>query len=108
VKRGHNWIYADALRALPQTQPGVSALLLDNRVGHEVGRGYFDLKGRIALRVCNTQRGEALTDFWAANQMRRVLSFRRALFDYVTTAYRLFNGESDGFLGSQRVLRRSC
>jgi len=71
VERGHSWIYADALRALPQKKPCMSAILLDNRGEREVGRGYYDPQGRIALRVCNTQRGEALTDCWAANRMRR-------------------------------------
>jgi len=99
VKRGHSWIYADALRALPQTQRGVSAILLDNRGGREVGRGYYDPQGRIALRVCNTQRGEALTDFWAAKRMHLALSLRQKLFDSSTTAYRLFNGEGDGLPG---------
>jgi len=99
VKRGHSWIYADALRSLPQTQRGVSAILLDNRGGREVGRGYYDPQGRIALRVCTTQRGEALTDFWVAKRMRRALSLREALFDGDTTAYRLFNGEGDGLPG---------
>jgi len=99
VKRGHSWIYADALRELPQTQRGVSAILLDNRGGREVGRGYYDPEGRISMRVCTTQRGEALTDFWAAKRMRRALSLRQALFDGDTTAYRLFNGEGDGLPG---------
>ena len=78
MKRGYSWIYAGTLRTLPKTQRGMYAILLDNRVGREVGRDYYDPQGRIALRVCNTQRGEALTDFWAANQMRRALSFRQA------------------------------
>jgi len=99
VKRGHSWIYADALRTLPQTQRGVSAILLDNRGGREVGRGYYDPQGRIALRVCTTQRGEALTDYWAAKRMRRALSLRHVFFDGDTTAYRLFNGEGDGLPG---------
>lgn len=99
VKRGHCWIYADALRALPQTQPGVCAILLDNRGGREIGRGYYDPRGKIALRVCTTRRGEALTDSWAARRMQRALSLRQALFDGDTTAYRLFNGEGDGLPG---------
>ncbi|MFC2043360.1 class I SAM-dependent rRNA methyltransferase, partial [Chloroflexota bacterium] len=99
VKRGHSWIYTDALRALPKTQRGVSAILLDNRGGREIGRGYYDPQGKIALRVCTTQRGETLTDFWAAKRMRRALSLRQALFDDDTTGYRLFNGEGDGLPG---------
>jgi 23S rRNA (cytosine1962-C5)-methyltransferase len=99
VKRGHSWIYADALRSLPQMQRGASAILLDNRGGREIGRGYYDPQGRIAFRVCTTQRGETLTDFWAAKRMHLALSLRRKLFDSSTTAYRLFNGEGDGLPG---------
>jgi 23S rRNA (cytosine1962-C5)-methyltransferase len=99
VKRGHSWIYSDALRSLPQTHRGVSAILLDNRGGREIGRGFYDPQGRIALRVCTTQRGEALTDFWAAKRMNLALSLRRKLCDSSTTAYRLFNGEGDGLPG---------
>jgi 23S rRNA (cytosine1962-C5)-methyltransferase len=99
VKRGHSWIYGDALRKLPQTGQGVSAILLDNRGGREIGRGYYDPKGKIALRVCSTQRGEPLNDRWADHRMQQALLLRRALFDEKTTAYRLFNGEGDGLPG---------
>lgn len=99
VKRGHSWIYADALRALPTTKVGVSAILLDNRGGREIGRGYYDPAGKIALRVCTARRGEALTDSWAAGRMQRALSLRKTLFGGDTTAYRLFNGEGDGLPG---------
>jgi 23S rRNA (cytosine1962-C5)-methyltransferase len=99
VKRGHAWIYADALRKLPQTGRGVPAILLDNRGGREIGRGYYDPQGSIALRVCTTQRGEALDDTWAADRMQRAISLRQRLFDDHTTGYRLFNGEGDGLPG---------
>jgi 23S rRNA (cytosine1962-C5)-methyltransferase len=99
IKRGHSWVYADALRALPPSQPGAPAILLDNRGGREIARGYYDPKGAIALRVCTTQRGELLKDSWAAERMQRAITLRRPLFDAATTAYRLFNGEGDGLPG---------
>ena len=99
VKRGHAWIYADALRKLPQTGRGVPAILLDNRGGRDIGGGYYDPQGSIALRVCTTQRGEALDDAWAADRMQRAISLRHRLFDENTTGYRLFNGEGDGLPG---------
>ncbi|MFC2043274.1 hypothetical protein ACFLUA_03905 [Chloroflexota bacterium] len=109
VKLGHGWIYTDASGALPIMKRGVSAILLDNHGGSGVGRGYYDPQRRIALRVCTTQRGETLTDFWAAKRIRRAVSLRQPLFDGVfdidMTAYRLFNGEGDSFHGSQGALR---
>jgi 23S rRNA (cytosine1962-C5)-methyltransferase len=100
VKRGHAWIYADALRATPQSDQGVAAILLDNKGGREIGRGYYDPQGVIAMRVCTTHRGSALDDSWAIRRVRRAISLRKGLFDgSETTAYRLFNGEGDGLPG---------
>jgi len=99
IKRGHAWVYADALRALPPAPPGTAAILLDNRGGREIGRGYYDPQGSIALRVCTTQREERLTDSWAAERLQRALDLRSTLFTADTSAYRLFNGEGDGLPG---------
>jgi 23S rRNA (cytosine1962-C5)-methyltransferase len=99
IKRGHAWIYAEALRELPQAQPGAPAVLLDNRGGREIGRGYYDPQGSIALRVCTTQRGEQLSDSWAAGCLQRAISLRQTLFEEGTNTYRLFNGEGDGLPG---------
>lgn len=99
IKRGHSWVYTDALRATPPAKPGTLAILLDNRGGREIARGYYHPKGAIALRVCTTQRGESLTESWAAQRMQRALTLRQTLFDSDTTAFRLFNGEGDGLPG---------
>lgn len=99
IKRGHSWVYADSVRELPKAKPGASAILLDNRGGREIARGYYDPNGAIALRICSTQRGETLNDAWAAKRMQRALILRQQLFDENTTAYRLFNGEGDGLPG---------
>lgn len=99
IKRGHAWVYPEALRAMPQTKPGAQAILLDNKGGREIGRGYYDPNGAIALRVCTTQREEALTDAWAQARIQRAIDLRQTLFDENTTAYRLINGEGDGLPG---------
>lgn len=99
IKRGHSWVFADALRDLPPSQPGASAILLDNRGGREIARGFYDPKEDIALRICTTHRGETLTDSWATKRMRRASALRQSLFNEDTTAYRLFNGEGDGLPG---------
>ncbi len=101
IKRGHAWVYADALRHVPNVPAGTPAVLLDNRGGREIARGYLDPSGPIAFRACTTLSGEQLDDRWVAAQMQRALEIRQALFDTnpATTAYRLFNGEGDGLPG---------
>ncbi|MBN2499812.1 MAG: class I SAM-dependent rRNA methyltransferase [Anaerolineales bacterium] len=99
IKRGHAWVYADALRHTPNAAPGTPAILLDNRGGREIARGYYDPRGPIAFRICTTRRGETLNDTWVQKRMLAALALRRALFDPNTTGYRLFNGEGDGLPG---------
>jgi len=99
IKRGHCWVYKDALRELPHAETGVSAILHDNRGGREIGRGYYDPVGDIALRICTTRRGQQLDDSWAEGRIQRAVDLRLGIFDSQTTAYRLFNGEGDGLPG---------
>jgi 23S rRNA (cytosine1962-C5)-methyltransferase len=99
IKRGHRWVYADALRSLPSAEQGAHAVLLDNRGGNEIGCGFYDPQGSLALRMCTTVQGERLTNAWAARQMDIAITLRQELFDEDTNAYRLFNGEGDGLPG---------
>lgn len=101
IKRGHAWVYADALRQIPEVHPGTPAVLLDNRGGREIAYGYLDPFGPIAFRVCSTQQGTLLNDLWASAQLARAQELRNQLFpaNGNTTAFRLFNGEGDGLPG---------
>ncbi len=99
IKRGHAWVYANALRSLPKAPPGTPAILLDNRGGREIARGYFDPISPIAFRVCSTS-GTPLDQQWAETQMTQAIALRKRLFDpRSTTGYRLFNGEGDDLPG---------
>ncbi len=101
IKRGHAWVYGDALRSLPKVPPGTPAILLDNRGGKEIARGYLDPEGAIALRVCTTAQGENLDHRWAENRFSAALALRQELFApyQQTSSFRLFNGEGDGLPG---------
>ncbi|HKJ28412.1 MAG TPA: hypothetical protein VJ965_12290, partial [Anaerolineales bacterium] len=101
IKRGHAWVYADALRSTPMVQPGTPAILLDNRGGKEIGRGYYDPNSPIAMRVCSTQPFVPLDDAWAKERLQQAVLLRKALFAPFndTNAYRLFNGPGDGLPG---------
>ena len=99
VKRGHPWVFADALRSLPAAPAGAQAVLLDNKKGREIARGFYDPRSALDFRVCRVEQGQALDELWAKAQMRRALKLRRSLFDEQTTGFRLFNGEGDGLPG---------
>ncbi|MGD8457954.1 MAG: class I SAM-dependent methyltransferase, partial [Anaerolineales bacterium] len=99
IKRGHAWVYREALRYLPRANPGTKAILLDNRGGKEIARGFYDPESSIALRIYSTQVGRLSIDEWAHRKFTQALKLRARLFDDQTTGYRLFNGEGDGLPG---------
>lgn len=99
IKRGHPWVFAEALRNRPDALAGTHAVLLDNKKGREVARGMYDPHSPLAFRVCTVEPTEKLNDNWAQKRLERALSLRRRLFDDQTTGFRLFNGEGDGSPG---------
>lgn len=105
LKRGHPWVYADALRELPAAPPGASAVLLDNKRGRPVARGFFERESPLAFRACNVDDERPLNEAWARARLNAALTLRRRLFENPpasvgpTTGYRLFNGEGDGLPG---------
>ena len=100
IKRGHPWVYGDALRELPKAPAGSPAVLLDNRKGQPVARGFYDPGCPVALRICETDPDLKLDDRWAERRLKAALTLRR-LFSASgqTTGFRLFNGEGDGLPG---------
>ena len=109
IKRGHPWVYADALRDLPRASSGTPAVLLDNKKGQPVAIGFYDPASPLAFRVCDATGLSKLDDRWAERRLREALTLRASLFDEQTTGeqprfkqttgYRLLNGEGDGTPG---------
>jgi 23S rRNA (cytosine1962-C5)-methyltransferase len=99
IKRGHPWVFADALRDLPRAVAGSSAVLLDNRKGQPIAVGFYDPASPLAFRVCDTDGRAKLDQRWAQGRLRDALSLRRSLFDSKTTGFRLANGEGDSVPG---------
>ena len=100
IKRGHPWVYGDALRELPDAVAGQPAVLLDNKKGEPVARGYYDPGCPVALRICETDPDIKLDDRWAERRFRAALALRKSMTDSdQTSGYRLFNGEGDAVPG---------
>lgn len=99
LRRGHPWVFQDALRSTPAASPGAHAALADKR-GKGLARGFYDPTSPLAFRVCTVKRKEALDDAWAKARLEAALTLRRAVIDpKLTTGYRLVNGEGDGLPG---------
>jgi len=99
IKRGNPWVFAEALRHCPPAAPGTPALLLDNKRGKPIARGFYHPRSPLAFRTCTAEPTQPLNDDWARYQFERALALRQTLFDASTTGYRLFNGEGDGLPG---------
>ena len=99
LKRGNPWVFADALRARPDAPPGTQAVLLDNKRGRAVARGFYDPTSPLAFRACDVENGVMLDDAWAEQRFENAWVLRRSLFSPGTTGFRLFNGEGDGVPG---------
>ncbi len=106
LKRGNPWVFREALRSCPDAPPGTPAVLLDNKRGQLVARGFYDPTSTLAFRACEVDNTDlSLNDEWATERFRRAWELRRRLFvprmteALPTTAYRMFNGEGDGVPG---------
>jgi 23S rRNA (cytosine1962-C5)-methyltransferase len=97
IRRGHPWIYRDALAAadLKRASTG-SAVDVIGADAKFVARGLYDARSPIAIRVATLDRGEALDDAFVLRRIRSALRARRGAFDAATTnAFRWVNGEGD-------------
>ncbi len=99
IKRGHPWVFADALRRLPTAPAGTPAVLLDNKKGRPIALGFYDPGSPLAFRICDTDPDTRLNNAWAERLLDRALALRQIFADGDTTGYRLFNGEGDGLPG---------
>jgi len=98
IRRGHPWIFSNAVRVPADAEPGAIALIGD-KSGRPLAVGYVDPEGPLAIRVCSAEPKVHLDDAWASGRLERALALRRGLFDGDTTGYRAVNGEGDGLPG---------
>lgn len=97
IKRGHVWIYGDAIDR-PPAASGSVALLLD-RHGQKVASGIYDPMHPILLRICRTSAPWELNTAWFEQALTQAHALRRSNLSNHTTGYRLVNGEGDGLPG---------
>ncbi|MEZ6137815.1 MAG: class I SAM-dependent rRNA methyltransferase [Pirellulaceae bacterium] len=98
IKRGHAWLYSDAIDLRPAASGSVA--LLHDRKDEIIACGIYDASHPIPLRVCRTQPPFILDDAWVASQLSKAIALRQLAFDpTVTNGYRIVAGEGDGLPG---------
>ena len=97
IKRGHVWLFGDAIDR-PQAASGSVAMLLDRR-GQKIASGIYDPQHPIPLRICRTQPPWDLDRDWLTKCLVAAQQLRQRAFDSQTTGYRLVNGEGDQLPG---------
>jgi 23S rRNA (cytosine1962-C5)-methyltransferase len=97
---GHPWVYANALdRIEGDAQPG-DVLSLHDHDGRFIGRGLFNPRSQIPVRLL-TRKDEAIDAAFFQARIREAQNLRARLRlpNQDTTAYRLVNSEGDGLPG---------
>lgn len=92
----HHWIFSGAIADLPSFEPG-AILPVRSSQGVLLGHAYFNKASSIAGRMIAFGEEEPLQAI--ERQIKNAILFRKSLFDFSTTAYRLINGEGDSLPG---------
>ncbi|MGE0788302.1 MAG: class I SAM-dependent rRNA methyltransferase [Sandaracinaceae bacterium] len=91
LRRGHPWVFRDALSDAPPA-PGTVVTVVD-REGRFVGRGVAEA-GPIGVRVWTTH-DEPIDERFIERRVRAALALREKVAPEDTTALRLLHGEGD-------------
>ena len=97
---GHPWVYANAVERLDGEAAAGDIVSLVDHDGHFIGRGIFNPRSQIPVRLL-TRKDEGIDAAFFAARLReaQALRARLALPSIDTTAYRLINSEGDGLPG---------
>ena len=97
---GHPWVYANAVERLEGEAAAGDIVSLVDHDGHFIGRGIFNPRSQIPVRLL-TRKDEAIDAAFFVARLReaQALRTRLGLPNSETTAYRLVNSEGDSLPG---------
>ena len=97
---GHPWVYANAVDRIEGTAAPGDAVSLCDHDGRLIGRGFYNPRSQIPVRLC-TRRDEPLDAAFLRARIAAAgaLRARMGLPSERTTAYRLVNSEGDDLPG---------
>ncbi len=97
VLEGSPWVYRGQFDAPGDVAPG-SVVVINDRTGHFVGRGFYNPNSVIQVRLLSRRRDESIDEAWF---VRKVTEAIRSRLPWVgqRDAYRVVNSEADGLPG---------
>ena len=99
LRSGHPWLFAESVREQNRDgRLGELAVIYD-RQDKFLAIGLYDPDSPIRVRVLHTGKPRTLDQAWWRERLQAALARREGLFRAETNAYRLINGESDGWPG---------
>ncbi len=100
IRRGHPWIFRDALATPPQLPDG-ALVAVQGKDGRHLATGFWDATSPIAVRVLSLAPvADAEREPLVQGRLRDALARRLARLDLLTTnAFRWAHGEADGLPG---------
>jgi 23S rRNA (cytosine1962-C5)-methyltransferase len=105
IRRGHPWIYRDALRPPPPLADG-APVMVTAPDGRPLARGFWDVRSAIAVRIVSTDAEGDLAEL-VGERARAALDRRLAAIAWERTdAFRCIHGEADGLPGVHADLYR--
>lgn len=97
IREGHPWIFQNEIESVGAgLQPGDVVTVVDHR-GKFVGRGYFNPKSQITVRIL-TWHDESVDEQWMRARVERAWGYRQRVLDDVD-ACRVVYSEADGLPG---------
>jgi len=96
----HPWIFSKMVQGPAKLAPGSVVEIVD-REGSYVGRGWFNPRSVIALRILTEEPAEAVDESFFRSRIARAAALRRDVLrlDETTDAYRVIHAEGDGISG---------
>jgi 23S rRNA (cytosine1962-C5)-methyltransferase len=101
VWAGHPWVFAQAIASVDGAPSEGDPVAVVDPKGHFLGRGFYDPKSAIPVRLLTNDPEEPIEGGFIAKRIEAAGRFRRdlGLPNDETTGYRLVNGEGDRLAG---------
>ncbi len=99
MRQGHPWIFEDSIERISHSgAPGDLAVVFDGK-GSFMGAGLFDPGSLVRVKVLSRGRGTPVDGDFLKAKAAEAIAARAGRIPPETDAYRVANGDSDGFPG---------
>lgn len=100
VKLGHPWIYNDSIvKESKNPTTGDIAIVFDQKKNKYLAMGLYDMDSNIRIKILQAHKPAKINDAWINEHLAKAINLRKTLLSSDTNAYRIINGENDGFPG---------